>query len=103
MVLGVVIALFVVAVAVGVYFMVLSPHAGNASNLISGSYEALRSSDLSLSKDFDVQMHDTQIGDLFSDFPEDDSGVLTAQTIVEEVDKVRKDMPRFHYKRRSAR
>lgn len=100
MVLGIIIAFLVLAGAVGVYFIVLSPHADNMPTLVSDSYEAMRSSDLRVSKNFDVNMCDTRIGDVFSSFPEDSSDVLTAQSIVEEVDRIRLDITHTHSKRR---
>lgn len=100
MLLGIGIAFLVLTVAVAVYFIVLSPHADNASNLVSDSYNAMRSSDLRVSKDFDVHMRDTRIGDIFSAFPEDGNDVLTAQTIVDEVGRIRGDMARSRVKTR---
>lgn len=100
MVLAISIAFLVLAGAVGVYFLVLSPHADNMSNLVSDSYEAIRSSDLRVSKDFDVNMCDTRLGDVFSSFPEDSSDALTAQSIVDGVDKIRLDIANVHPKRR---
>ena len=67
--------------------------------LVSGSYEAVRSSDLDVSKTFDVHMQDTRIGDVFSSFPEDSGDVLTAQSIVEEVDRIRLDITNAQPKR----
>lgn len=100
MVLAIGIAFLVLAGAVGVYFLVLSPHADNASNLVSNSYEAMRSSDLRVSKNFDVNMCDTRLGDVFSSFPEDSSDALTAQSIVEEVDRIRLDITHARPQRR---
>ncbi|MBR6459182.1 MAG: hypothetical protein IKS49_03345 [Actinomycetaceae bacterium] len=100
MVLAISIAFFMLAGAVGVYFLVLSPHADNVSHLVSGSYEAVRSADLSVSKNFDVNMCDTRLGDVFASFPEDSSDVLTAQSIVDEVDRIRLDITNTQPKRR---
>ena len=100
MVLGVVIAFLVLAGAVGVYFLVLSPHADKASNLVSDSYEAMRSSDLRVSKNFDVNMCDTRLGDVFSAFPEDGADVMTAQSITEEIERIRLDITHAQPKRR---
>lgn len=99
MVLAIGIAFLVLAGAVGVYFLVLSPHADNMSHLVSGSYNAMRSSDLNVSKNFDVNMCDTRLGDVFSSFPEDSGDVLTAQSIAEEVDRIRLDITNAHPKR----
>ena len=98
--LGIIIAFLVLAGAVGVYFVVLTPHADNMPHLVSDSYEAMRSSDLRLSKKFDVSMCDTRLGDVFSSFPEDRSDVLTAQSIIEEVDRIRFDIANPNPKRR---
>ena len=100
MVLAISIAFFMLAGAVGVYFLVLSPHADNVSHLVSGSYEAVRSADLSVSKNFDVNMCDTRLGDVFSSFPEDSGDALTAQSITEEIERIRIDITHAHPKRR---
>lgn len=100
MVLGVVIAFLVLAGAAGVYFVVLSPHTDNASRFVSNSYETMRTSGLRVSKTFDVNMCDTRLGDVFSSFPEDKGDVLTAQSITEEIERIRLDITHAHPKRR---
>lgn len=99
MFLAVFVAVLIVAAAAGVYVFVLASTSNDVAQWVSGSYDALRNSELDVAS-FDVHVRDTRIGDVFASFPQDEGAVITAQSLAGEWDnlKIDRSQPRFRHR-----
>ncbi|MBP3223116.1 MAG: hypothetical protein J6M18_04235 [Actinomycetaceae bacterium] len=79
---GIAISTVVILVVVGVFFMVFRNRSTDMTVWLADSYDALREDKLN-NDDFEVNMRDIQLGDVFSSLPEDETQQMTARDIAQ--------------------
>ena len=81
-IVAILIVLFILAAAAAVYIGVFYTRQNNVSDWVASSVDAWRADELD-TDDFEIQIQNTQVSDLFESFPRDQSAYYTPEDVEE--------------------